>query len=384
MFRQATDLFKARFGAGPDPSVVSIPGRINLIGEHIDYHDLPVLPMAIQRCVWIAFRPGVDPHIRAVSAGSFGDREFSLASQIEPSAPGDWANYLKAAAQATMRGWEITRGIDAAIASDLPAAAGLSSSSALITGFAIALLQANGIRPTLRELLDVLPEAEHFTGTRGGAMDHAAILASQSGCALLIEFEPLTFSPIPIPNGWSFLVAHSLTTAEKSGDVRRAYNARRTAAFRALQQLGLPSYSAALEAHSRISISRIQGELELAAFRHVVSEALRVRQAVEALRGNDPAAFGKLLTASHVSLRDDLRVSSPALDSLVETALDAGAEGARLTGAGFGGCVIILCTAMAQNRIREQLISRYYSQRDGFDAEKHLFIAEASQGALVD
>lgn len=380
---QALASWKNRFGSGPKPAIVSVPGRVNLIGEHIDYHDLPVLPVAIQRRVSIAFHPRQDERIRAVSSG-YEEREFTLSGSADSSTAGDWSNYLKAAAQAARSRWPITRGIDAAIASDLPTAAGLSSSTALLTGFTIALLHANHICPSVCELMSILPDAEQFVGTRGGGMDHAIVLAAKAGCALLIEFAPLRMEPVPVPDGWSFLVAHSLTTAEKSGAVRAEYNARRSAGIQALQQLGLPSYLAALETDWQSFAAKLSGGAVRNAFLHVLSEAVRVRKAVEALRVNDYGEFGRLLIASHASLRDSLRVSTPALDALVETALEAGATGARLTGAGFGGCVAVLCQTSDRDQIREQLITRYYAGRAQFNPEKHLFFAEPSQGALAD
>ncbi len=366
------------------PYVVSVPGRVNLIGEHIDYHNLPVLPMAIQRRISIAFRPRGDHRIRAASSGTYGTREFALVPHLECGPPGDWANYLKAAAQAAGSRWNLTHGIDATIASDLPAAAGLSSSSALLAAFTIALLKANDIHTNVDQLMQILPDAEHFVGTRGGGMDHAAVLAGRPGCALLVSFAPLELSPIPIPLHWSFLIAHSLTTAEKSGAARSKYNALRAAGTCALHDLGLSSYATALETDAASSISKIRGEPERMAFLHVTSEAIRVRQAVEALRRTDFAAFGRVLNASHTSLRDRLKVSSPAIDSLVNAALESGAAGARLTGGGFGGCVIILCKAAEREQIRAELVNRYYAKHSNFDPQEHLFFAEPSAGGLID
>lgn len=380
---QAQALFNDRFESGGEASIISVPGRVNLIGEHIDYHNLPVLPMAIQRRIAIAFRPRTDLLVR-VHSSSYGEREFALDHAVRASPPGDWMNYLKAASQAAQSEWKISHGIDAAIASDLPAAAGLSSSSALLAGFTIALLRARDIRPAIHEWMEVLPEAEHFVGTRGGGMDHAAVLAARRGCALLVQFAPFEISDIPVPPGWSFLVAHSLTQAEKSGAVSAEYNARRTAAIQALESLGLPSFRAALDSRTHMSAAKALPETQRMAFLHVTSEALRVQQAVAAMRESNLAAFGELLNASHASLRDRLRVSSPGLDALVEAALDAGAQGARLTGAGFGGCVIILCTAADQDRVRERLIRNFYSKRSDFDPANHLFVAEPSAGALGD
>jgi galactokinase len=388
-----THLGSSNLGDFTAPTLVSVPGRVNLIGEHIDYHDLPVLPMAIQRRVRITFHPRADTMVRAISSGVYGKREFALARDLEPGPIGDWGNYLKAAAQAALGRWPLQRGIDAMIDSDLPAAAGLASSSALLAGFTLALLQANRILATVGDLMDILPDGEQFVGTRGGGMDHAAVLASRAGCALLVRFAPLELSSIAVPPDWRVLVAHSLTMAEKSGAARSEYNARRTAGTRALTALGLPSYPSAVETYSARELTAMAEAAvaehrlapdEFRAFIHVTSEAERVNKAVAALRQADVRTFGQLLSQSHVSLRDNLRVSAPALDELVETAIAAGALGARLTGAGFGGCAVILCRAAEVDRVRKRLVDRYYSQRPGFDPENHLIMAERSAGALYD
>lgn len=364
--------------------MISVPGRVNLIGEHVDYHNLPVLPMALQRRIRIGYRPRADGRIHAASAG-YGEREFEWTAKLEPGGPGDWANYLKAAAQAVGARWGVGRGIDAEVASDLPPAAGLSSSSALLTGFTLALLEANGVRASFEELMEILPDGEQFVGTRGGGMDHAAVLACRAGAALLIRFAPVAVRPVAIPPGWGFLVAHSLTTAEKSGEVRAQYNSRRTAGTAALGRLGFASYGEAIAGRGleelRALAARLEGE-EQRCFLHVAGEALRVRDAVTAMEQGDAEGFGRILNASHESLRDLLRVSSPALDRLVEAAGEAGALGARLTGAGFGGCAVVFCRLQERERVAEELVRRYYAAQPGFDRETHLIAAEPSGGAL--
>ena len=375
------EFFAKSFGEGSVITLLAAPGRVNLIGEHIDYHGLPVLPMAIGRRITVAYRPRQDGRVRAVSDGHPGLREFDLTAGLQPDAPGDWVNYLKGAALAVSFGWTIRNGIDAAITSDLPEAAGLSSSSALLTGFALALLAANGIQPTFADLFRILPEAEHFVGTRGGGMDHAAILASKAGCALLVGFDPPATAPILIPPAWKFLVAHSLRGAEKSGELRAAYNGCRQAGTRALEKLGIPSYAAALDCTEPPKLEHL-GEAERRAFLHVTGEGTRVREAVKALYEGNATRFGALLTASHESLRDQLRVSTPALDMMVETALGSGALGARLTGAGFGGCAVVLCLPDQVERVRQQLVADYYSKHPEFDEANHLFAVEPSAGAL--
>jgi len=379
-------LLAETFGPDGEAGLVSAPGRVNLIGEHIDYHGLPVLPIAIRRSVRVAFRARSDGRIRAVSTG-FGVRDFAWTADLAPAAAGDWENYLRAAACAVSRKWGAGRGVDAAIVSDLPPAAGLSSSSALIVAFTLSLLRANGYAFTFEELMDVLPEGEQFVGTRGGGMDHAASLASQAGCASLIEFDPLAVRPVPVPADWAFLVAHSLTVAEKSGAVRQQYNACRVAGTTALERLGFASYRSAIEGRTFAELEELAAQEltdndERAAFLHVTSEALRVRAAAMAMEQRDEAVFGSLLAASHASLRDRLHVSSAALDRLVEAAMDSGALGARLTGAGFGGCVVVFCKTADLPAVRRGLIQRYYAGLPEFDETMHLIHAEPGPGAL--
>jgi galactokinase len=270
--------------------------------------------------------------------------------------------------------------VEADVTSDLPPAAGLSSSSALLTGFTLALLRANGIEPKFEELMDILPEGEHFTGTRGGGMDHAAVLAAQPASALLIRFAPVRLERVPIPEDWAFLAAHSLVSAEKSGDLRAEYNARRTAGNRALTKLGLSSFAEALSLRAAI-ISGLN-DAEQRAFLHVTGEAHRVAKAVEALRNRDATCFGAALNESHDSLKDHLRVSCPELDELVTVARRAGAIGARLTGAGFGGFAVIACRRADRGSIAAELMRSYYSHRIGFDPENHLLAVEPSAGVL--
>jgi galactokinase len=382
----ARDFFRARFHSEPD-HLLSIPGRINLIGEHIDYHDLPVLPIAIQRRIQLAFRSNPSRCAR-IESESYEARQLSLdAAALVKCPPGDWGNYVRAGVQIAASRWPISQGIDAAITSDLPAAAGLSSSSALLIGLTLALLSVNEVEINFDQLMDVFPEGEQLVGTRGGGMDHAAILGSRAGSALLIRFAPLQTAHVPIPADWAFLAAHSMTTAEKSGAARLEYNSRREAGAHALEKTGFPSFRAALARYSAPELTELArkallSEIELGSFLHVISEAQRVEEAEEAMVRGDETTFGRLLYASHLSLRDQLCVSNNAMDELVECAMESGAMGARLTGAGFGGYVIILCSMADRDRVRAELIQRFYSSRAGFKPEVHLFFAEPSAGVL--
>ena len=365
---------------------VQAPGRVNLIGEHIDYHGLPVLPIAIDRRICIRFRARGDRRICASSAAPFGRREFAWTGDLEPVAAGDWENYLRAAARAVALRWGVGAGVDAWITSDLPPAAGLSSSSALIVAFALCLLAANGIEAGFEELMSILPEGEHFVGTRGGGMDHAAILASRAGHASLIEFAPLAIRHIAVPGDWAFLVAHSLETAEKSGSVRAAYNARRQAGTAALARLGVASYREVIAEPQRHDefLARLTGAEERDAFLHTTSEFARVAEAVAALESGDAVCFGRILTESHRSLRERLHVSSPALDRLVDAAAACGALGARLTGAGFGGAIVALTRKSDLPALRRRLIASYYAGRAEFREADHLIDAVPAAGAGLE
>jgi galactokinase len=287
------------------------------------------------------------------------------------------------------------RGVDAQVDSDLPVAAGLSSSSALVVATALALLHANGASVPLLELMDLLARGERYVGTAGGGMDQAIILGAQSGCASRIDFQPLRLTPTAVPADWQFIVAWSMVRAEKSGAARRAYNerpqqcdeARRLVATR----LGRPAdttYAALLAAASVAQLLEVArttlSDVLARRFSHVVTEGTRVRRAEAAMAAGDLPAFGQLLDASHQSLRDDYEVSHPELDQLVELAREAGAAGARLTGAGFGGSIVALCAARRAPQVLAALGQRFYLPR-GVTGEmgQYLFTAEPSAGAEV-
>ena len=376
--------------------VVRAPGRVNLIGEHIDYCGLPVLPMALGRSVRLAFHPRSDRETRLVNRDPrFAPSAFAVNESIPPAPAGDWGNYARAAVGAVARRFPDLRGVDALVESDLPIAAGLSSSSALVVAMALAIMHANRVTMPSLELMELLGRGERYVGTAGGGMDQAIILGARSGYASRIDFHPLRLTPTAVPADWQFIVAWSLVHAEKSGAARQAYNertqqcdeARRLVAAR----LGQPAditYPALLAAASVEELLQVAGAtlsgLLSRRFRHVVTEGTRVRQAEAAMAARDLAAFGQLLDASHRSLRDDYEVSHPELDRLVELAREAGAAGARLTGAGFGGSIVALCRAERAPEVMAALGERFYAPRGAAgDVGRHVFMADPSAGAEV-
>ena len=383
---------------------VRAPGRVNLIGEHIDYNGLSVLPMAIQRHVTLLVRPRTDRTVRvATTAAGLDPCEFPLTDDIPSFPTGHWGNYVKAAAQALEREQGPLAGFDALIHSTVPVAAGLSSSSALVIGVALALLAANRRRWDPLPVAEAMALAERYTGTQGGGMDQAISLGAVEGTASRVDFAPLRLTPVPVPPAWRFVVAHSLSRAEKSGGAQATYNRRTVECREALktveQRLGSSRSEGSSGRHgtgyvtllARFPVdalletagAALDGDL-LRRFRHVVTEADRVRLAEAALRAADLPAFGALLSASHTSLRDDYEVSSPALDELVRLAMDAGAVGARLTGAGMGGCIVAVEAADAAERIVDGLRARFFQPRAPADPlGDHLFLADPAGGARV-
>src|SRR5437867_3618835 len=399
----STDLaaaFAQAFGAPPSSAgpvhVVRAPGRMNLIGEHIDYCGLPVFPMALRQSVRIAFHPRADWETRLVNRDPrFAPSAFAVSESIPPAPAGDWSNYARAAAQALAQRFPDVRGVDALVESDLPIAAGLSSSSALVVAMALAIMHANRVTVPSLELMDLLGRGERYVGTAGGGMDQAIILGAQAGCASRIDFHPLRLTPTAVPADWQFIVASSLVRAEKSGGARQAYNertrqcdeARRLVATRLGQRedMAYPALLAAAPVEELLELAgagaTVSGVLARR-FRHVVTEGTRVPQAEAAMAARDLAAFGRLLDASHQSLRDDYEVSHPELDRLVELARAAGAAGARLTGAGFGGSIVALCRVDRAPEAVAALRDRSHGPRGAADGGRpHMFMAEPSAGA---
>ncbi len=427
------DRFHAVTG-GTATFVVRAPGRVNLLGEHTDYNGLPVLPMAIDRSVLIAGAPRADQLIRLFNtAARFSSRRYELRDTIPPYADGDWGNYSKAAAQGLIRYCgPLARGADFLIDGNVPSGAGLSSSSALVVANALALLATNAVDLPYVTLAELLPTAERYVGTLSGGMDQATSLLATAGHALRIDFFPLRVRTVPLPAGYSVIVCHSMVPAEKSGAAKQAYNLRviecRLACRvlermlgaslpRSLHTLGdlralfphrplldfLAPLSAELpdrplrltEIAALIGTSpeRLRDEYGatgetfalLRRVRHVLSEAERVEQAEEVLRAGGALEFAQLMDASHGSCRDDYEISCPELEDLIRIAKEAGAAGARLTGAGFGGCTVNLVAEPHVPAFLTRIDRYFYRTRLGAAGRvgEHRFIFKPQGGAAV-
>jgi galactokinase len=341
--------FVRRFGA-PPAVVARAPGRVNLIGEHTDYNDGLVLPMAIDRAVRVALRPASGDRLRLLAL----DLDEAVEGGLDepPPAPGSarWGDYLRGVAWALREHGHPVGGFDAAVHGDVPVGAGLSSSAALCVAAAFALAGAFRLPIAPKRLALYARRAEtDFVGVQVGIMDQLAAALSVAGHALFIDCRDAETRPVPLPFEGRGLVIAVVDSGTRRALAVSAYNERVDecrAAVAAAAGL-LPGREVrALRDLTPADLPLLEDRLPAAVFRrarHVVTENARVQAAVAALAAGDAAAFGALMTASHVSLRDDYQVSTPALDRLVELALATpGVLGARLTGAGFGGCTVNL------------------------------------------
>ncbi len=393
-----TTAFEARFG-GPPTHVACAPGRVNLIGEHTDYNGLPVFPMALQKQVRIAVRARDDGMVILHNEDArFPAVEFEIEPAIPPYVQGSWGNYAKAPANEMARRFAIWRGFEGLVSSDVPPAAGLSSSSALVNAVGLALAHINEVPTEPRLLAEVMADAEQYVGTRGGGMDQAISLGARDRCAARITFAPLRLRHVSVPDDWCFVVADTGVRAEKSGAARTAYNLRRKECEEALRVVSghiatedlteklTTTYAELVEAVDTDTLVAI-GEHVLSGnlarrFRHVIREAERVERAVDRMVAADTVGFGTLMDQSHASLRTDFLVSSGELDEVVAIAREGGAAGARLTGAGFGGCVVALADRWTVGEVLETLVGEYYERRDMADLiDDRLFVAVPSPGA---
>lgn len=365
--------FLARFGTAPTV-IVRAPGRVNLIGEHTDYNDGFVLPMAIDRAIVIALRPRPDRRLVLHALDYAQSAAFDL-DRLEKGETG-WAEYVKGVAWAlTAEGFPLS-GWEGVLAGDIPRGAGLSSSAALELAAARAFAAVSDLPWDPARMARLAQKAENeWVGVRCGIMDQMASAVARAGHALFLDCRSLAYEHIPLPAGVSILV---LDTATRRGLVDSAYNERRRQCESAAQTLGVP----ALRDVDETTLARRAADLDevtLRRARHVVSENERVLQAIAAMRRGDAPALGRLLDLSHASLRDNFEVSSPALDQIVTLARrEPGCLGARMTGAGFGGCAVALVEASRAHRVAQEVL-RAYRQQTGLEAQAYL--CAASDGA---
>jgi galactokinase len=325
--QRAARAYKEKFGEEPE-LVASAPGRVNLIGEHTDYNGGFVLPCAIDHRIAVAVGAG---------EGALYSADFDQTRQIDDK-DSSWADYPRGVAWAIGEAGHEIGGFRAAFAGDVPLGSGLSSSAAIEAATALALDAFFGLGVGRTDLALACQRAENdYVGVGTGIMDQYASLLCEAGAALLVDCRSLDAESVPLDLQAAGLALVVCDTRVERGLADTGYNDRRATCERAAGMLGVEELRDATEG----DLDLLSGA-ELKRARHVISENARVLEAVGALRGRDFDEFGRLMYASHASLRDDYEVSTPELDTFVRTAEQQGARGARLTGAGFGGCAIAL------------------------------------------
>jgi len=339
---RVASVFQDTFGEAA-AILVQAPGRVNLIGEHTDYNDGLVLPCAIDYRTAIAARRRVDGvvHVVAADYGNAVD-EFRLDAPIERLGQPMWANYVRGMVQDLVKLGLPMQGMDMVIAGDVPQGAGLSSSASLMVAIGTLFATLPGfdkLSPVDIALAAQRAENE-FVGTKCGNMDQISSACGRQDHALMIDCRSLDVKPVPIPDGAAIMIFHSHV---ERGLVDSEYNTRRTQCEAAARHFGVP----ALRDVDPAMLAARGAELDpmtLRRARHVVTENDRVVAAAEALAAGDLGRMGELMAASHASMRDDFEITVPLIDQLVEIVKDAIGDrgGVRMTGGGFGGCVVAL------------------------------------------
>jgi len=365
-------LLETRFGPGEPPVVARAPGRVNLIGEHTDYNGGLVLPFSISRVARVALRPRQDGRVRVFAA------RFEATCCLEApftglQRTGDWTDYVKGLLAAFADLAPLNSGFDGVIAGDVPLGAGLSSSAALEVALAAGLSRLYAIDLPDLDLVRLCQRVENdFVGTNCGIMDPYASYFGREGAAILLDTSALAHRTVPLRLiDLDLLVVDSRVERSLS---ESGYNTRREECEQALRlaQQALPdrklSSLSDLTVADLSSLSSILAPLLARRARHVITENARVRDAVAALEASDAQHLGRLLSASHDSLRDDFEVSTPELDFLVAWGREHGAIGARLVGGGFGGVTLHL-VLHAEKRAYVGQITTAYHRRFGRRAQ---------------
>jgi galactokinase len=374
------ETFRERFSGVPT-HIARAPGRVNLIGEHTDYNDGFVLPIAIDREIRFAVRPRDDRMVRLYSLDFNEAAEFSLDELVSnPKQP--WSNYVRGMAQQLLKAGCELRGMDGVVAGDVPIGSGLSSSAAIEIAGGMAFLSISGESVDKATLALMGQAAENeFMGVRVGIMDQFISCLGSKGHALFLDCRSLDYDLVPIDDpDYLFVITNSKQGRELAGS---AYNERRAqceAAVAAIQRRR-PEVKALRDA-TLADLDAAASELDeiiLRCARYVIQENDRVLAAVAALREHRLEEFGQLMNASHDGLRDDYQVSSTALDTLVNASRDVeGCLGSRLTGAGFGGCTVSL-VAKSKVEAFQKHVAAKYRQACGVEAE--FYPVTASEGA---
>lgn len=354
-----------------EPRAFFAPGRVNFIGEHTDYNDGFVLPLALELGITVLGSPRQDSMLRVTSIDNGESRQISIDLKTPGSGnSGSWGDYVEGVARVLLSAGHDIRGAELLIASDLPTGAGLSSSAALEMAVGYALLSLSNQPVDLVSLALAGQKAEHlWVGTRCGIMDQLASACSREGSALFIDCRSLEFKAIPVVDSATSILV--VDTRVKHSLASSAYNQRREECEAAVKRLqhALPNIRALRDVSTKdfAEHGHLLVDPQLKRARHVITENERVQEVVHLLENRQFDSIGPLLVASHRSLQHDYEVSCRELDFLVDTAIEQpGVLGARMTGGGFGGSIVCLVRTSAVDDIQETL-RRVYAEKFGHE-----------------
>jgi galactokinase len=361
---------------------VRAPGRVNLIGEHTDYNDGYVLPCAIDFQTVVFASARADGQVCVVAADFDESDTFSTDADYRAHPTQLWANYVRGVVQAMRLNGFATRGINMAIAGNVPQGAGLSSSASLEVAVGLALSRLNEFEISLSDIALMGQQAENqFVGCQCGIMDQLVSAQGRAHHALLIDCRSLQTQSVHIPDEMAILIVHS---GVRRGLVDSAYNDRRSQCEQAARFFG----EKALRDVSLHRLMSAKGQLSDVVYRrarHVITENERTLLAAQALSASNMASMGQLMAQSHISMRDDFEITTPAIDRLVDILQKAiGAQGgARMTGGGFGGCVVallprsqtdeVLLVMQAQYKAPDNLAPRHWVCSPASGAVAHVY-----------
>jgi galactokinase len=370
-----TQHFDQVFNALPD-LIARAPGRVNLIGEHTDYNDGFVLPMALDFDIRIAARTRLDRTVRLYSADLNKHDTFSLDNVRRVGDKPTWADYVRGVADVLQREGYVLRGMDAAITGNVPRASGLSSSAALelaaITAFR--LLSSLDLDPVKAALLGQRAENQ-FVGVRCGIMDQFISSLGKADHVLLIDCRSLDYQSVPLPEGVRVVVTDS---AIRRGLVDSAYNERRAQCEEGARLIGVKALRDVTVEMFEANRGRLT-DVVAQRCRHVITEDQRTLDSVQALKRGDLATLGQLMNESHASMRDWFEITTEDIDALVEIQQNTpGCFGARMTGGGFGGCTVALAREDAVSALVE-IIQSQYPARTGRTPQ--VYVCRAADGA---
>ncbi len=376
--QRVASAFTAVFGGHPDGTWWA-PGRVNLIGEHTDYNDGFVLPLALPTGVAAAVRVAAQPVLRAHSLQQESTVELPLAD-IAPGKVDGWVAYVGGVAWALREAGHEVPGLDVVVDGNVPVGAGLSSSAALECAVAVAWNDLAGLALTRDELAAAARRAENdVAGAPTGVMDQMASLHGRAGHLVFIDTRSLAVEQVPFDPEAAGLTLLVIDTRAPHALVDGEYAERHASCAQAVAQLGVRALRDVSVGELEAALARLDDDLLRRRVRHIVTENARVLDVVGALRsGADPRRIGPALTASHASMRDDFEITVPEVDTAVRAALDAGAHGARMTGGGFGGCVLALVEAGDADAVLSVVRTAYAAA--GYRAPAG-FVAVASDGA---